>query len=85
MLSGKHSSAARSATPSSRSTRERLVEAFQRLEMKLSQEIRRVLVVEDDDRQRASIEHLLATDNVAITAVSSAGAAFEALRATTFD
>jgi CheY-like chemotaxis protein len=65
--------------------RERLIEAFQRLEVKLSQETRRVLVVEDNDRQRASIEHLLATNNVAITPVSSAGAAFEALRATTFD
>jgi CheY-like chemotaxis protein len=65
--------------------RERLVEAFQWLEVKLSQEIRRVLVVEDDDRQRASIEHLLAADNVAITAVSSAAAAFDALGATTFD
>jgi CheY-like chemotaxis protein/signal transduction histidine kinase/CHASE3 domain sensor protein len=65
--------------------RERLVEAFQRLEVKLSQEIRRVLVVEDDDRQRASIEHLLAADNVAITAVPSAAAALEALSAATFD
>jgi CheY-like chemotaxis protein/CHASE3 domain sensor protein len=65
--------------------RERLVEAFQWLEAKLSQEIRRVLVVEDDDRQRASIEHLLAADKVAITAVASAAAALEALRATTFD
>jgi CheY-like chemotaxis protein/CHASE3 domain sensor protein len=65
--------------------RERLVEAFQWLEAKLSQEIRRVLVVEDDDRQRASIEHLLAADKVAITAVANAAAALEALRATTFD
>jgi signal transduction histidine kinase/DNA-binding response OmpR family regulator/CHASE3 domain sensor protein len=65
--------------------RERLVEAFQRLEVKLSQQIRRVLVVEDDDRQRASIEHLLAADNVAITAVPSAAAALEALGAVTFD
>jgi len=65
--------------------RERLVEAFQRLEVKLSQEIRRVLVVEDDDRQRASIERLLAVDNVAIVAVSSAAAALEALGTATFD
>ena len=65
--------------------RERLVEAFQWLETKLSQEIRRVLVVEDDDRQRASIEQLLTADKVAIMAVPSAAAALEALRATTFD
>jgi signal transduction histidine kinase/DNA-binding response OmpR family regulator/CHASE3 domain sensor protein len=65
--------------------RERLVEAFQWLEAKLSQEMRRVLVVEDDDRQRASIEHLLAADKVAIMAVPSAAAALEALRAITFD
>ncbi|MFZ0499200.1 MAG: response regulator [Steroidobacteraceae bacterium] len=65
--------------------RERLVEAFQSLEARLAQESRRVLVVEDDDRQRASIEHLLAADKVAITAVPSAAAALEALRTTTFD
>jgi CheY-like chemotaxis protein len=66
-------------------TRERLVEAFQWLEAKLSQEIRRVLVVEDDDRQRASIEHLLTADKIVIMAVPSAAAALEALGATTFD
>ena len=65
--------------------RERLIEAFQRLKMKLSQEIRRVLVVEDDARQRASIEQLLAADRVAITAVESAAAALQALGAATFD
>jgi len=65
--------------------RDRLVEAFQRLEVKLSQEVRRVLVVEDDDRQRASIEQLLAADKVAITAVPSAAAALEALGGATFD
>jgi CheY-like chemotaxis protein len=65
--------------------RERLVEAFRWLEVKLSQGIRRVLVVEDDDRQRASIEHLLTADKVAITAVPSAAAALEALGVTTFD
>jgi CheY-like chemotaxis protein/CHASE3 domain sensor protein len=65
--------------------RERLVEAFRWLEVKLSQGIRRVLVIEDDDRQRASIEQLLTADKVAITAVPSAAAALEALGVTTFD
>ena len=40
--------------------REQLVEAFQQLEAKLSQGMRRVLVVEDDARQRESIRQLLA-------------------------
>ena len=39
--------------------REQLVEAFRRLEAKLSQSLRRVLVVEDDERQRESIRQLL--------------------------
>ena len=39
--------------------REQLVEAFQQLEAKFSQRLRRVLVVEDDARQRESIRQLL--------------------------
>ncbi|MCW5626714.1 MAG: response regulator, partial [Burkholderiales bacterium] len=65
--------------------REHLVEAFRRLEAKLTQIVKRVLVVEDDDRQRESIGHLLGKDAVEITGVSTAGDALDALRATTFD
>ena len=46
--------------------REQLVEAFRRLEAKFSQGLRRVLVVEDDERQRESIRQLLEIDDVQI-------------------
>jgi len=66
-------------------TREELVEALQLLELKLSQGVRRVLVVEDDPRQRESIRQLLSNGDVQITTVESAGAALRQLRSTTFD
>ena len=66
-------------------TREKLVNALRRLETKLSQGVRRVLVVEDDERQRDSIRELLTMADLEITAVASAGRALEALRSVTFD
>jgi CheY-like chemotaxis protein len=66
-------------------TREQLVDALRRLETKLSQGVRRVLVVEDDERQRDSIRELLTMADLQITAVESAGKALEALRSITFD
>jgi CheY-like chemotaxis protein/CHASE3 domain sensor protein len=66
-------------------TREQLVDALRRLETKLSQGVRRVLVVEDDERQRDSIRELLTMTDLQITAVESAGKALEALRSVTFD
>jgi CheY-like chemotaxis protein/CHASE3 domain sensor protein len=65
--------------------REELVEALRRLEAKFSQSVRRVLVVEDDVRQRESIRHLLSNGDVQITAVASAGEALANLKDTTFD
>ena len=65
--------------------REALVEALQHLELRLAQSLRRVLVVEDDERQRESIRQLLGTGDVQITTVASAGDALGKLRATTFD
>jgi signal transduction histidine kinase/DNA-binding response OmpR family regulator/CHASE3 domain sensor protein len=65
--------------------REQLVGALKRLEAKLSQSVRRVLVVEDDTRQRESIRELLAIDGVQVTAVASAGEALRELGTTTFD
>jgi CheY-like chemotaxis protein len=65
--------------------REQLIDALRRLEAKFSQQVRRVLVVEDDARQRATISELLADDGVQITCVESAGEALRALEATTFD
>jgi len=65
--------------------REQLIEAFQRLEAKFSQNVHRVLVIEDDERQRDSIRALLANDTVQITDVGGAGDALDQLRSTTFD
>jgi len=65
--------------------REQLVDALKRLEAKFSQTLRRVLVVEDDARQRESIRQLLANDDVRITAVASAGEALLELQSATFD
>ena len=65
--------------------REELVHALHVLEDKLSQGLRRVLIVEDDPRQRESIRHLLSNGDVQITAVESAGEALRQLKTTTFD
>ncbi|MGH8140278.1 MAG: response regulator [Steroidobacteraceae bacterium] len=65
--------------------REQLVEALQRLEAKFSQALRRVLVVEDDERQRESIRRLLQNGDVEITPARDAAEALARLRETTFD
>jgi len=65
--------------------REDLVDAFRRLEAKAAQSMRRVLVVEDDERQRESIRHLLGAGDVQITAVGTASDALAQLSSTTFD
>jgi CheY-like chemotaxis protein/CHASE3 domain sensor protein len=65
--------------------REELVEALELLEEKLAQDLRRVLIVEDDPRQRESLRQLLANGDVEITAVASAGEALLELKTTTFD
>jgi CheY-like chemotaxis protein/CHASE3 domain sensor protein len=65
--------------------REELVEVLRLLEAKLAQGIRRVLIVEDDPRQRESIEHLLTNGDVQVTAVENAGDALTQLKSTTFD
>jgi signal transduction histidine kinase/CheY-like chemotaxis protein/CHASE3 domain sensor protein len=65
--------------------REELVEALRRLEAKFSQSVRRLLIVEDDARQRESIRQLLNNGDVQITAVASAGEALVHLKETTFD
>ncbi|MGE8702487.1 MAG: response regulator [Achromobacter sp.] len=65
--------------------REELVHALQRLEAKFTQNVRRVLVVEDDDRQRDSVRELLARDDVEIVPAANAGDALALLRDTTYD
>jgi CheY-like chemotaxis protein len=65
--------------------REQLLTAFERLEAKLQQNVRRVLVVEDDQRQRDSIRQLLSSEGVEISDVATATEALERLKQTTFD
>jgi CheY-like chemotaxis protein len=65
--------------------REELIEALHRIEGKLSQSVHRVLIVEDDPRQRESLRQLLGNGDVQITAVESAGEALRELSAATFD
>jgi CheY-like chemotaxis protein/CHASE3 domain sensor protein len=65
--------------------REELLGAFRKLEDQFSRRARRVLVVEDDDRQRESVAQLLGAADVEIVGVSTVSEALEKLRSTTFD
>ncbi|MES2184918.1 MAG: response regulator [Pseudomonadota bacterium] len=66
-------------------TRDQLKDIFARLEEKLTQKVKRVLVVEDDARQRESITHLISDDDVEITAVEQGTQALELLRGSVYD
>jgi len=65
--------------------REELAQALKRLEEKFSQDVRQVLIVEDDERQRESMQQLLNNGNVQITSVTTAAEALEQLGRSTFD
>ncbi len=65
--------------------REQLIHAFRQLEAKASQVMRRVLVVEDDPRQRDSVRALLESGDVQIMDASNGVEALEQLKASTFD
>ncbi|WP_250460635.1 response regulator [Caballeronia sp. INML5] len=66
-------------------TREQLTAIFRRLEEKSSQKIKRVLLVEDDARQRQSIVELISDTDVEITPVEFGRDALELLKTTIFD
>ena len=65
--------------------REQLMATFEKLQSKLQQGLRRVLIVEDDEPQRDSIHRLLASEGVEISGVATATEALERLKQTTFD
>ncbi|MDQ2640089.1 MAG: response regulator, partial [Pseudomonadota bacterium] len=65
--------------------REQVAEALRRLDSRLSPGTRRVLVVEDDARQRESVRALLASEGVEIVPAGTAAAALELLQKHTFD
>lgn len=65
--------------------REQIVSAIERLERKLEQRVRRILVVEDVKAQRESIEALLRREGVEIICVGKGQEALSLLRESTFD
>jgi len=66
-------------------SRDELKQIFIKLEDKLTQKVKRVLVVEDDKLQRESIAHLIGDDDVEITAVDEGAKAMELLRDHIYD
>ncbi|UFH50726.1 response regulator [Pseudomonas sp. KNUC1026] len=66
-------------------SREELKGVFGRLEAKLTQKLKRILLVEDDDLQRDSIALLIGDEDVEITAVGFAQQALDLLRANVYD
>jgi CheY-like chemotaxis protein len=66
-------------------SREQLEEVFVKLKDKSSQKVKRVLLVEDDERQRDSVVQLISDSDVEISAVGSGEEALELLRAQIFD
>ncbi|MQT38377.1 MAG: histidine kinase [Pseudomonas helleri] len=66
-------------------TREELKDVFARLEAKLTQKVKRILLVEDDDLQRDSISRLIGDDDIEITAVGFAQEALDLLRSNIYD
>jgi CheY-like chemotaxis protein len=65
--------------------REDIIQAFEMLEAKLTQRLRRVLVVEDDPTQLESMRLLLGSREVETVGVASAGECLSTLRGSTFD
>lgn len=66
-------------------SREDLEEVFRKLQEKSSQKIKRVLLVEDDERQRDSVVALIADTDVEIAAVGTASEALAHLKREVFD
>ncbi|MCA1854815.1 response regulator [Massilia oculi] len=66
-------------------SREQLEEVFRKLQEKSSQKIKRVLLVEDDERQRESVVQLIADADVEIRAVGTGGEALALLKEQIFD
>jgi signal transduction histidine kinase/DNA-binding response OmpR family regulator/CHASE3 domain sensor protein len=66
-------------------SREQLTDIFHKLEGKFTQKVKRVLLVEDDARQRESIVQLISDGDIDITAVELGEQALALLRTTIFD
>ncbi|MGN2408025.1 response regulator [Pseudomonas syringae] len=66
-------------------TREELKDVFAKLEAKLTQKVKRILLVEDDALQRDSIARLIGDDDIEITAVGFAQEALDLLLDNIYD
>ncbi|QGZ28724.1 response regulator [Stutzerimonas stutzeri] len=66
-------------------SRDDLKQVFSRLDAKLAQKVKRILLVEDDARQRESVSRLIEDIDIEITAVEFGKQALELLRSTVFD
>ncbi|HSK21255.1 MAG TPA: HAMP domain-containing protein [Longimicrobiales bacterium] len=66
-------------------SKEALDQAFDQISTFIATDVRKLLVVEDDDTQRQSMIELIGADDVEITAVGSAEEALEQIAATRFD
>lgn len=65
--------------------REDLTEVLKKLEAKLSQRMHRILIVEDDARQREAVGNLLVSHDVETVAAGTAAECLELLKEQTFD
>ncbi|MFT4074518.1 MAG: response regulator [Asticcacaulis sp.] len=65
--------------------RDELIDAFKSLEDRLSQQMRRVLIVEDDEVQRDSVSRLLKSNDTETVAVGTAAECLDLLKSQTFD
>ncbi|WP_263146733.1 response regulator [Pseudomonas sp. RIT-PI-AD] len=66
-------------------TRDELKDVFSKLEAKLTQKVKHVLLVEDNAQQRESISLLIGDEDIRITAVERGEQALELLRSEQFD
>jgi HAMP domain-containing protein/CheY-like chemotaxis protein/signal transduction histidine kinase len=66
-------------------SKDALEDSFNRISNFIDQQVKRLLVVEDDEQQRKSMIELISHEDVEITAVASATEALEQLKATHFD
>jgi HAMP domain-containing protein/CheY-like chemotaxis protein/signal transduction histidine kinase len=66
-------------------SKEALEDSFNKISTFIDQQVKRLLVVEDDESQRQSMVELIADEDVEITAVGSAEEALEKLKTTHFD
>jgi CheY-like chemotaxis protein/signal transduction histidine kinase/CHASE3 domain sensor protein len=66
-------------------SREELKQVFGKLEAKLTQKLKRILLVEDDDLQRDSIARLIGDEDIEITAVGYAQEALDLLHSNVYD